>query len=156
MIAPLAPMNVGDEFDSGVGAVPLHMTVLPKVRIARDRSAAVAAVVRGIASTTAPVGIVASGRAGFGHEGSVQVTTVEMSDQLRRLHSRLLTDVCRAGAESVQAAYNGDGYRPHVSDTRDGQLVNPGDQLLLTTLAILDCTRPTRYLADKVALSAAI
>lgn len=153
VIAPLAPVSVGDEFDSGVGAVPLHMTVLTKVRVRRDLSEAVAAAVRDIAVATAPVRLVAGGRAGFGHEGAVHVTTVEMSDQLRGLHSRLLKDVCRAGGVPVQPAYNGDGYRPHVSDTRDGQLVNPGEQLVLTTLAILDCTRPTRHLADMVALS---
>ncbi|HEY9291312.1 MAG TPA: 2'-5' RNA ligase family protein [Microlunatus sp.] len=156
MIAPLASMSVADEFDSGIGAVPLHMTVLTKVPVARDRSAAVAAAVRGIAATTAPVSIVASGRAGFGHGGAVQVTTVEMSDQLRRLHSRLLNDVCRAGADLVHPVYSGDGYRPHVSDTHDGQLINPGDQLVLTTLAILDCTRPARQLVDKVALAGAM
>lgn len=148
-------MCVGDEFESGAGAVPLHMTVLTKVRVPPEQSAAVAVAVRDIAATTAPFNVVANGRAGFGHEGAVQVTTVEISDQLRRLHFRLLTDVCRAGAGLVQPAYNGDGYRPHVSDTRDGQLVSPGEHLVLTTLGILDCTRPVRRLADKVALSGA-
>ncbi|WP_460811036.1 2'-5' RNA ligase family protein [Microlunatus endophyticus] len=144
-------MSVGEEFESGAGAIPLHMTVLTKVRVPRDQS--VVAAVRAIAATTAPFNVVASGRAGFGHEGTVQVTTVEMSDPLRRLHLRLLDDVRRAGADPVQLAYNGDGYRPHVSDTRDGQLISPGERLALTTLAILDCSRPTRRLADKVALS---
>lgn len=156
MIAPLAPMSVGDEFDSGVGAVPLHMTVLTKVRVPRDRSAAVAAVVRNVAAVTAPFTIVAVGRAEFGHQGTVQVTTVELSDQLRRLHTRLLDDVGRTGVDQVQPAYNGDGYRPHISDTRDGQLINPGEQLMLTTLAILDCTRPVRQLVDKMTLSGGI
>ena len=76
-----------------------------------------------------------------------------MSDQLRRLHYRLLNDVRRAGADPVQPRYNGAGYRPHVSDTCDGPLITPGDQLVLRTLAILDCTRPARLLADKVTLT---
>jgi len=59
----------------------------------------------------------------------------------------------RARQAWVPPAYNGDGYRPHISDVRDGQLLDSGEQLMVTTLAILDCTRPTRYLADKVPLS---
>jgi len=135
--------------------VPLHLTVVTKVAVPRDRSAAVAVAVRDIAATIAPFSVVASGRAGFGHGGTVEVTTVEMSDQLCRLHFRLLNDVCRAGADPVQPAYNGDGYRPHVSNTRDGQLLSPGEQLVATTLAILDCTLPTRQLTDMVMLSGA-
>ena len=90
--------------DSLAGAVPLHMTVLTNVRVPRHRSAAVVTAVREVAATAAPFVAVVSGRTGFGHETTVQVTAVEMSYQLRRLHFYLLHDVCRAGADPIQPA----------------------------------------------------
>ena len=152
VIAPLVPVGLGDEF-AGAGTVPLHLTVLPKVRLPADRSADLSAVVDDIAATTAPIAVVADGRAGFGHDGEIPVTTVELSATLRRLHLRLRDDVLRVGAVAAQPAYSGDGYRPHVSDTGDGAKVSPGEQMLLTSLTILDCTLPTRRLVHHAALA---
>jgi hypothetical protein len=66
VIAPIAPIGPGDRFDPGVGTVPLHLTVLPKVRVSHDRSATVSAVVDRIAAATRPIPVVADGRGGFG------------------------------------------------------------------------------------------
>jgi hypothetical protein len=154
IIAPLAPMDVREQFDAGVGTVPLHLTVLPKVRVPSDRSGAVAAAVRDIAATTAPLTIVADGRAGFGQDGAVRVTTVVLSEELRLLHARLLEDVCNAGGSPAQPGYVGEGYRPHISDTFDGRLINPGEHVVLASLTILDCTEPIRQLTDAAMLTA--
>jgi hypothetical protein len=81
------------------------------------------------------------------------VTTIELSDELQRLHDRLRQSLRDVGAESIEPAYNGTGYRPHITDTWDGRAVGPGERILLTALAILDCTQPVRVLTAHAAFS---
>lgn len=151
VIAPLDPMTVGAQFERG--AIPRHLTVLPKVRVPESESPAVMSAIREIAAATAPITATSVAYASFGGNGEVRVTTIEASAELRRLHVRLLEGVGRAGAVSVVPAYNGGGYRPHVTHTDDEPVVRPGVQLKLSTLAVLDCTQPIRRISATAILS---
>ncbi|WP_152362509.1 2'-5' RNA ligase family protein [Microlunatus speluncae] len=151
VIAPLVPISAGDQFEQGT--VPLHLTVLPKFLVPDDRSAAVESMITEIAAVTGPITATSTGDALFGQDGTVEVSTIEASAVLQRLHVRLLEGALRAGAMSDRPAYNGDRYRPHVTRTSDGHSVRSGDSVELTTLAILDCSQPTRRVSFTASLS---
>lgn len=142
VIAPLVQMTLGDEYPQG--AVPLHLTVLPNTSVATDVAAAVESAIRAVAGTTEPVTAITDGYASFGDAGDVRVTTVDVTAELQRLHLRLLEGVQRAGGVAVTPAYNGDGYRPHITHTHDHQVIRPGEKVTLTAMAVLDCTQPIR------------
>ncbi len=144
VIAPLRPMAVGDQFEQGAGTVPLHVTALPKFRVSQGGWSAVVSTIIEVAAETRPITATAAAYAHFGRAGDVRVTTVELSAELRRLHLQLLGGVRSAGAAPFEPSYNGDGYHPHITHTREGQAVHAGLQVELRQLAILDCTGPTR------------
>jgi hypothetical protein len=141
VIAPLVPMVVGDEFEQG--RIPLHLTLLPKFRVSYGEEPAVVTMINEVAAAAGMITATCAGYASFGGEGEVRVSTVEASVEIRRLHDHLLERARQVGGVPVRPAYSGDGYRPHVTHT-DGQAPRPGEQLVLTALAVLDCTRPTR------------
>lgn len=142
VIAPLVPMAIGDEFQQGT--VPLHLTVLPNTSVGPEIAAAVESAIREVAGITEPITARARGFASFGDAGDVRVTTVDVTAELQRLHVRLLECVQRAGGIAINPAYNGDGYRPHITHTHDHQVIRPGERVSLTAVAVLDCTQPIR------------
>ncbi|SDT33032.1 2'-5' RNA ligase family protein [Microlunatus soli] len=142
VIAPLAPISVGDHFEQGT--VPLHLTTLPKIRVPQANLSAVLTAFRRIANATKPMTATAADYDHFGAAADVGVTTIEISDQLRTLHLSLLEAARQAAALPIQLAYHGDGYRPHVTHAHNGDRVCPGDSMDLTALAVLDCSRPLR------------
>ncbi|HEY9290272.1 MAG TPA: 2'-5' RNA ligase family protein [Microlunatus sp.] len=150
VISPLTPLRAGDEFDRD--RIPLHLTVLPPIRVDEDDAQAVTSAVVELASATAPITVTGTDYADFGPGGDVRVTTVDGSQELRQLHSRLLGSAQQAGAVPVQPDYNGPGYRPHITHTDDG-VVRPGERILLSTLAIIDCTGATRPVAATAPLA---
>ena len=145
-------MAVGDEFQRGT--VPLHLTVLPNTRVAMGRAAAVESAIREVARSTEPITATADGYASFGDAGDVQVTTVDVTVELQRLHLRLLQGVQQAGGEPATPAYNGKGYRPHITHTHDHQVVRPGEQVSLRSVVLLDCTQPIRHVTTIADLAA--
>lgn len=151
VIAPLTMIAVGDQFDQG--AVPLHLTVLPPARVTQDQIPAIVDAVCAIAAATSPIMATARAYDQFGKDGSVAVTTVEPSAELRQLHHQLLTAAQSVGAVPRQASFTGDGYRPHITHTHDHRMVRPGEVVTLTTLAVLDCTLPSQRVTAAAPLS---
>lgn len=141
MIAPLIRITVGSRFEQK--AIPLHLTTLPKFRVMPEDATAVVAAIAEVAAATGPIIATATAYADFGPDHDVRVTTVDPTPELRLLHSRLLESVRRVGAVPLAPAYSGDGYRPHITHTKDGRAVVPGEKVDLRSLAILDCTQPT-------------
>lgn len=145
VIAPLTPLRIGDRYEQG--KVPLHLTTLPKFQATQEVMHAVLAAIGEIAASTGPISVTTSGYSQFGHADNIPVTTVSLSTELRQLHLRLLEGAYGAGARPNHPDYNGDGYRPHITHTHDGHAVHPGSQVTLGSLAILDCSQPTRKIS---------
>jgi len=140
-VAPLVPVAVGDRFPAG--RLPLHMTVLPKVRVPPDAARELIEGLRSAVSTiSGPVTALLGERASFGHVREVPVTTVQLSDGLVALHSQLLAVAVEVGGEPIQPSYCGTGYRPHISDVGD-EAVTEG-RLALATVAVIQCTGSVR------------
>jgi 2'-5' RNA ligase len=151
VIAPLSPIQVGDRFDQG--KVPLHLTTLPKFRVHDESLPTVLSAIGNVAAAMRPITVTPTNYAQFGHAGRVTVTTVAVSADLRRLHERLSDGVQRAGARPNEPAYNGDGYRPHITHTHDGHAIHPGEMTTLASLAVLDCSQPARQITTLWPLS---
>ena len=141
VLVPLSPMRVGDEF--AAGAIPLHVTVLPNVRVAESALPELIDRIAVISNDTPTASTIAGATERFGAERDIIVTTLHITAPIRRLHARL-SDAARAvGGVVVDPDYNGDGYQPHVTRTATGD-VAPATRVELTSLVTLDCTTPTR------------
>lgn len=142
VIVPLEPMQVGDEFAHL--AIPVHVTVLPNVRM---RDAAVAELIRRISSLAADTSVihtVAREVEVFGPNLDVVVTTLDSTVPIRQLHTRLLNAAHASGAESTESAFNSEGYRPHITHTPSGHVPLESDPVTLRALVTVDCTSSVR------------
>lgn len=141
VLGPLTPMKVGDEF--AAGAIPLHVTVLPNVRVAESALPELIDRIAVISNDTPTASTIAGATERFGADRDIIVTTLHITASIRRLHARL-SDAARAvGGVVVDPDYNGDGYQPHVTRTATGD-VAPAARVELTSLVTLDCTTLTR------------
>jgi 2'-5' RNA ligase len=150
VIVPLEPIRVGDEFADG--AIPLHVTILPNVRM---RDAAVAELILQISSLAADTSVihtVARPVEVFGPNLDVVVTTLDSTVLLRQLHTRLLRAAHALGAESTESAFNSDGYRPHITHTPSGRDPLESDLVMLGALVTVDCTSNIRRIISSAPL----
>lgn len=86
VVALVEPMRAGGVYD--VGRIPLHVTVLPNIRIDESHAAGLATRIEALASSTAEL-IVGIGSAEmFGRQSDIAVTVIESSPPLQRLHGR--------------------------------------------------------------------
>jgi 2'-5' RNA ligase len=142
VIVPLEPMRVGDEFADG--AIPLHVTVLPNVRVSDAAVAELIQRISSLAADTSVINTVARGVEIFGQNLDVVVTTIDSTVSIRDLHARLLHAAHTLGAESMESAYTSDGYRPHITHTPSGQVPLKSDLVMLNALVTVDCTSNIR------------
>jgi 2'-5' RNA ligase len=141
IVAPLAPMKVGDTYV--LSNVPLHITVLPNARL-RGLPADLLDDAQRAAQSHAPFDVVGDRPAMFGPAADIPVTTVVRSESLLALHEELSTAVRRLNGHPVEPRHWGARFSPHVTTTVDGTGLEPGERLRLDRLALIDCTLPTR------------
>jgi hypothetical protein len=134
VLAPLALMTVGDEFARGT--IPLHVTVLPNVRVPEAGVKKFHDAVAKIASVTPSIAIAGDHLERFG-TSQVTVTALAPIPELAALHQDLLAAAQSAGAISTDPQYSGDGYRAHASHTPFGALT-PGETALLTYIVLVE------------------
>lgn len=144
-------MTIGEEFEQGT--VALHLTVLPRFRVSQKGSPAAISTIIALAAKARPITATATDLAHFGRAGDVRVTTIQLSAELRSLHLELLKGMHRAGATPLEPAHNDGGYRPHITHTREGRAIRPGERVELRQLAVLDCTEPIRRISATAPLS---
>ena len=98
--------------------------------------------VRRVAMACPPFSAGALDNEKFGPNANIPVTEVTVVPQLRWLHDELCEAVRGLGGEAVEPAYWGAGCRAHVTKTQRGSTVDPGDEVRLDRLALIDCTAP--------------
>jgi 2'-5' RNA ligase len=142
VIVPLESMRVGDELADG--AIPLHVTVLPNVRMGYAAVAELILQISSLAADTSVIHTVARAVEVFGPNLDVVVTTLDATVALRQLHARLLRAAHALGAESMESAFNSGGYRPHITHTPAGRVPLESDVVMLGALVTVDCTSNIR------------
>jgi 2'-5' RNA ligase len=152
IVAPLEQMLVGDTWSPG--SLPLHITVLPNVRVSGDQVPQLIEMVSEVASTTPLLETRGESLEWFGPSQDIEVTTLAINAPLGNLHNRLLEAAIGLGAESVDPAFNAAGFRPHATRTIDGHEVTQGESVQLATIVVLDCTTQTRLALARAAFTA--
>lgn len=101
----------------------------------------------------APIPVVASGRDRFGAHATVPVTVLRESAALQSLHTAMVDALEAAGASIRDQRHLRDGYRPHVTDQREGRL-HPGEHALLAEVSVVArAPRSTRLVAARIPLT---
>lgn len=136
IIAPIEPLAVGDRH--AVERFPLHATVVPPFTCLSGRRA-VEEAVASVAAITQPVPTAVGASARFGRNRDVPVALIE-PELLAELHARLVVELESLGWSPVDPDFNGAGYRPHVTATREAALA-VGAVLILDHLAVVDTDR---------------
>jgi lincosamide nucleotidyltransferase A/C/D/E len=132
---PLRPMAIGGWIDRS--RWPQHVTVCSNFRCGPNDVDALAAILRRVAAAISLPAVIVGGDALFGPGGDVSVQLVE-SEDLHRLHGALWDAFGSAvPVEPVEPAYNGFGYRPHVTVV-DGRRLEPGLALELPALLLVE------------------
>ena len=143
VVCPIDPLTAGQQFP--VERWPLHVTVIPSFR---TRSNFVD-IEKAIGSTPSPaLDVRVGGEEMFGPSGSILVNiVVDDSGALAQLHNRLLTTLeDRGGLTPDDPQHFGDGYRPHITATRQTS-AEPGAIIHLNQLALVDL-EPLGYSAN--------
>jgi hypothetical protein len=135
VLAPLGPPAVREAFARG--EIPLHVTVLPNVRISDEKVEGFSAAVAEIASATPPVAVSGDHIERFGRKGDVTVTVLTPVPGLDALHRRLLAAAVGAGAISVDPEYNGDGFCAHATHVPLGVFA-PGENTVLSRIVLVE------------------
>ncbi|MEO7018291.1 MAG: 2'-5' RNA ligase family protein [Leifsonia sp.] len=141
VVFPLEQMQVGDTYV--LNDIPLHLTVLSNARLTGAASGFVDEV-RRAAEGCAPFTARALGLELFGPNANIPVTEVTVVPTLRRLHEALCEAVLRHGGEAVEPAYWGADFRAHVTKTPRGLGIDPGSEVRLDRVALIDCSQPIR------------
>lgn len=141
VISPLEEMRVGDTYV--LDDLPLHLTVLPNARFDSPSMRCVEEV-RRIATSFRPFVAGALRFEMFGPNRDIPVTEIRVVRELRQLHEELRDAVRKVGGVAVEPAYWGAGYRAHVTKTQRHRSIEPGDEVWIDRLALIDCTEPVR------------
>ena len=141
VIFPLAGMEVGDTYV--LNDIPLHLTALSNARLDGPASMFVEDV-RGVAVGHTPFTARALDLEMFGPNADILVTEVTVVPPLRQLHEALCDAARQRGGKAVEPRYWGAGFRAHVTKTPRGLSVEPGAELRLDRLALIDCTESIR------------
>jgi len=135
VVLPLDPLTVGAGFS--LRDWPLHLTVVPTFT-GVDLQAGLLAI-GPILAAQGPLQLCAGPEEGFGRSMRIPVSVIEMSRELIDLHGALLRALLAVGAISDDPEFTGDGYRAHVTMTRNARL-HEGDHLNLRQAAVVDMT----------------
>jgi len=134
IVAPLEPLTAGESFV--VTKFPLHLTLLPPFRVECDWLE-LSAVVEGIAHGTDCLIADVVGQEGFGPDADIMVSLIKATDSLLNVHSGLTEALRPLGWTAQEAHYNGSGFRPHITDNNEEQVL-PGQHFILGEMAIVE------------------
>lgn len=139
VVAPLRPMKVAANFPRD--DLPLHLTLLPIVRVKdADSAGELQRRLTQVTTTLTPIESVVADEEWFGPQHDVLVFVLGPAPAASRAHEAFLAAATEVSAEPVEPQYTGPGFRPHITRARDSSMLRLGQRLLLTEVAILDCT----------------
>ena len=118
-----------------MSSLPLHITIL-SIFSSDQQHSFFTTILAKIAEDARQLTVRTAGRALFGVDQDIPVTLVENSDQLRKLHLRLL-DAVSDHVSFRAPQFVGDGYGPHITDQGDRK-AGRGDSLILDNLMLVE------------------
>ena len=118
-----------------LSSLPLHVTIL-SIFFSEREPLELARLVIDAAAGRQSFSIKVTGRALFGPDADIPVTTVEKTEMLEALHLRLLE--ATAGTASFRAPqYTGDGFSPHVTD-QAGRTLQEDQSVMIDNLTFVE------------------
>lgn len=134
VVLPLVPLATGAGFP--LREWPLHVTVAPTFVVQYGLSEVVE-MIGPVLADQPRLAARAGQQEGFGPSMTIPVAVVEPTVELTDLHTRLVTALRQGGAVFDDPQYVGDGYRAHITTTRQAA-AQAGQQLHLQQAAIVD------------------
>ena len=109
---------------------PLHLTVIPWVRLEKEALAKTILAIEETAKRVGSFAIKSNGNAWYGPNIDISVTEVtDVTGKLTELHNELVHEIQVKRGDIVNLTYIGDNYSPHISVTKDGKSIE-NDQIL--------------------------
>ncbi|KHL08383.1 2'-5' RNA ligase superfamily protein [Mumia flava] len=115
---------------------PLHVTLVPPFSVEAGTSV-VADVVAETAASHRRTEVRARETAMFGRRRDVEVTVLELSDELAALHDDLVVELDALGAGVRERPHTARGFRPHVT-VRGADRVAVGDTVEIGSVSLVD------------------
>ena len=134
IVASLESLTVGTSFSSS--RFPLHVTLVPPFRVNCELPALIAAV-KVVSRDTERMLAEVIGQEQFGPGSDIAVALLRPIESVLNAHSRLTDALMPLGWSAKEPHYNGDGFRPHITDTGERH-VRLGEQFLLGEIAIIE------------------
>jgi 2'-5' RNA ligase len=134
LISLLEPVEVGFEFFWK--DYPLHVTLASVFALDWETDDLISKLKNMLAALPAvETKVVDESR--WGDEGQYHMMILEKNEEIIKLHNRIHKFLIDSGAVFNQPEFEGEGYIPHSTIQKHARL-NPGDQVRINTLTILD------------------
>ena len=151
IVAPLESLTVGTSF--ATPRFPLHVTLVPPFRVDCELPVLIAAV-KVVARETERMLAEVIGQEQFGPGADIAVALIRPIESVLNAHSRLIEALMPLGWSAKEPHYNGEGFRPHITDTHERH-VRLGERSRLGEIAIIEMldlptVRATYKLSDSL------
>ena len=134
IVASLESLSVGTSF--ATSRFPLHVTLVPPFRVDCELPTLIAAVKR-ISRQTECMLAEVIGHEQFGPDADIAVALIRPIESVLNAHSRLTEALRPLGWVAMEPHYNGEGFRPHITDT-DDRHIRLDEQFLLNQIAVIE------------------
>lgn len=134
IVAPLEFVTAGTSF--ATSRFPLHVTLLPPFRVDCELPVLITAV-KVVSRETERMLAEVIGQEQFGPGADIAVALIRPIESVLNAHSRLIEALMPLGWSAKEPHYNGEGFRPHITDTGERH-VRLGEQFLLGEIAIIE------------------
>lgn len=135
LVKLLEKLDEGAEF-TAINYWPLHITLASNF-IVDWESTDLFNKLSDVLSNINPVSVSAGEDEFFGGERKIQVTVLDMNEELMSLHKQIIKTLKEAGAIFDEPQYNENGYRAHATAQKSHRL-NKGDNVLIDEVTIVD------------------
>lgn len=115
---------------------PLHVTLLANFTISQPLENLIESLEM-YAQETEPFEIMSDGEDLFGPNQNIAVSLIQLSENIRKLHTDLIVISEKLGAEYDTPQFMGEGFRPHATRQTDSHLTNK-QKLKLNNLTLVD------------------
>ena len=134
IVASLESLSVGTSF--ATSRFPLHVTLVPPFRVDCELTTLIATVEEVSRKTECMLAEVI-GHEQFGPDANIAVALIRPIESVLNAHSRLTDALMPLGWAAKEPHYNGEGFRPHITDT-DEQHIRLGEQFLLNQIVVIE------------------
>lgn len=134
IIKLLEKLQDGDEFLPE--NYPLHITIVPSFQL-EGMDDALLGKIKQLCSVSEAFSLVAGEDEFFGPNGEVHVTTIIMNDELKKLHTNLMSILSDAGAIFDEPQYMLENYRAHAT-VQEAIRLHEGDSITIDNITIID------------------